>query len=157
MGSVPGVADRLTVVELQRAETCFAGAWQVAEQLAECARRHRRVAAVLEVDRYSHAYRSGVPIDPGIRDVREVLVRFDAELADPGRLAAEPLAIDIAELADRYIVSTPSASQDWINATVVGWIQSLRCPHADVRRAGPIGYGAAADSRCPSTIVRGCR
>lgn len=138
--------DGLRVVELLRGETPCVGAWHIIEVLCERARMNRGVAGFVVIDRYSHGYRTGAPIDPRIRDAREILLRFETGLFDPASLAAEPHSICVAETADRFVLSTTLSRHPWVNQVVSAWFQALH-------RAPPIDHPIDANPGIPMTNV----
>lgn len=138
-------AGRVRVIELPRGEALCVGAWHAIEMLEERAHLHRRVVAMLVIDRYSYSYRHGTPIDPRIRDARELLLRFESALSNPSTLVAEPHAMGVVELDDRFVLSATVSHQVWINEAMACWLRALH----GVRHARPSGGVAARPSSVP--------
>ena len=148
MAGMQRAKDRVRVIEVAREDALCVAAWHAMDLLCERARLHRRVVAMLVVDRYSHSYRAGAWIDPRIRDARELLLRFETGLPDPATLACEPHSIGVAELRDRFVLSTTVSRHTWINEAVGSWLHGLHGLRAGPRQAQlPAVLQHGADSR----------
>ncbi|HET9485152.1 MAG TPA: hypothetical protein VFO79_14420 [Xanthomonadales bacterium] len=115
----------LRVVTIPKQSARFETAWQMADEIVRRAQAHGGVAGYCVVDRYAHGYRFGNTLDPGMRDAREVLLRFDDGLPSAEVAAAAPQAIAIVELADRFVVSATEAPQAGWNAAMAAWVRGL--------------------------------
>jgi len=116
----------VTVMDLDKEETGFSSAAEIADNLEACIARTPRVQALGRFDHLAHTRAIGGDVVPGMQAAINVMFCFGHALPNPMVLAVRPRSIGIADMGDRFVISFMDAPMKPANDAMQAWVKALK-------------------------------
>lgn len=116
----------ITVVDVNKSETTFKTAADIAGYFRQCIDSTPRVQYIGTFDHYAHTKAIGGDIAADIQAAINVVFCFGHALPNPQVLAVRPRSIGIADMGNRFVVTFMDAPMKPANDAMQAWALALR-------------------------------
>jgi len=116
----------ITVVDIQKSETSYRTAEDIADYYRQCISDTPRVSYLTTFDHLAHTRAIEGDIAPDIQAALNVVFCFGHALPGPLVLAVRPRSIGIADMGDHFVISFMDAPMKPANDAMQAWTLALR-------------------------------
>jgi len=116
----------ITVLDLDKRETTYRSAEEIAAYFRQCIERTPRVTYLGTFDHLAHTRAIGGEVAPDIQAAVNVLFCFGHALPNPQVLAVRPRSIGIADTGSHFVISFMDAPMKPANDAMQAWALALR-------------------------------
>lgn len=116
----------ITLVDVNKSETTFKTASDIAEYFRKCIESTPRVQYIGTFDHYAHTKAIGGDIAADVQAAINVVFCFGHALPNPQVLAVRPRSIGIADMGNRFVVTFMDAPMKPANDAMQAWALALR-------------------------------
>ncbi|MGM0570963.1 DUF6858 family protein [Marinobacter sp.] len=116
----------ITVVDVQKSETTYTTAEEIAGYFRSCIADTPRVTYLTTFDHLAHTREIEGEISPDIQAAINVVFCFGHALPNPQVLAVRPRSIGIADMGDHFVISFTDAPMKPANDAMQAWALALR-------------------------------
>jgi hypothetical protein len=113
-------------LQIQKNETSYKSVGEILEYLKAKIDEHKIATFISIFDHYTHTKNIDGPIDPSIKDAKNIIFCFGAAIPNTKILATRPRSIGVCELDDSFIVEFLEPPKEELITLMESWAKSLK-------------------------------
>ena len=111
--------------EISKSEVTYKNVDEIIAYYKEKIQSHPIAIYIATFDHYAHTTSLDGDINPAIKDVKNIIFCFGAEIPNSKVAAVRPRSIGVSDLGDKFVIDFMQAPNDKANTFMENWTKGL--------------------------------